>query len=181
MPKILVELIASLFDEVFTLIGNIFNALNPLSEDFILFPIIEGLGKIVDFIIHFFDKLLDFLKNIIIPNNEQRQNIANSYSELGNKIKNKIPFVSWFNENINDNNISGICTNDILKISIPKFKFFGGETQEKEYIDVLQAYEPYRENVRSKLSLLVYFCGAIYLIKRVLNIKNTTENAGGED
>ncbi len=131
--------------------------LNPFNENFILRDIVDFVVNFVDIIIH-----------IIVPTEEQQQYIANNYSELGDQIKNKLPFISWFNEEINNVEVDGLGSKDFLKIKMPSFSFFGGQTEEKVYIDVFEAYEPYRENIRSKLSILVYLCGVFVLIKYIL-------------
>ena len=102
--------------------------------------------------------------------------------ELGNKIKAKLPFISWFNNEINSVQTEGLGSKDFLKIKMPSFSFFGGETEEKTYIDVFKAYEPYRENIRDKLSILVYLCGTFVLIKYILgNLSSGSNgNSNGE-
>lgn len=180
IPSSIVNGIADFFNNIITLLGKLINYINPLSEDFILKTIIEGIVDIVEFILNFFTNLLDFIKNIIIPTEEQQIEIANSYEELGNKVRDKLPFIGWFKDTINNATIDGLGDRDFLVITVPSFSFFGGQTEEKQYFDVLNAYEPYRDNVRSKLSLLVYFGASLFLIKKVL-FNNTNSTSGKED
>lgn len=130
----------------------------------------------------FIDNILEFIMGLIIPDDEHLQEIASDYSVLGDKIFEKFPFISWFADTINNTKLEGLGSKDFLKIEMPSFSFFGGQTEEKTYIDVFEAYEPYRENIRDKLSILVYLCGAFVLLRHFLGdlSSNSKGNSDGE-
>lgn len=170
----------------------IVNFFNPLNEDFFVYQIINGIGEfffgdgteenrglfgligdILSFLGNFFGNLLDFFVHIFVPDDGQWEEIKESYSDLGDLIKTKLPFISFWQESLEDAKSEVIASNDMLTITMPSFSFFGGETEEKQVINVKEAYEPYRIKIRSLLALVVYGCGIVYLIKTVLNYKST--------
>lgn len=101
--------------------------------------------------------------------------------ELGNTINSKIPFVNYFKEELENSSINTYSVSDksdFLKISMPAWSFDLGsikfETEEKQYINIREVYEPYRVGVRSLLALIVYSLGIVYLVKYFLNYGNTS-------
>lgn len=146
--------------------------LNPFSENFIL----KG---IVDFILNFFSNLLDFIIHIFIPTYSQWEDIKSSYSDLGTTITEHIPFWSFVQSTITNAQNTDIVPNDFLIIEMPSFSFFGGKTEKTKYINVLQAYEPYRIQVRGLLLLVVYVCAFVYIIKLITDYKANVDGSNG--
>lgn len=64
---------------------------------------------------------------------------------------------------------------------MPSFNFYGGATEETKYINVLQAYEPYRVQVRGLLLIVVYVCAFVYIIKLITDYKANSDGSNGAD
>lgn len=81
-----------------------------------------------------------------------------------------------FSDELN-NAKESIDSEDFLSITIPSYSFdFGAvhfETQEKNFINVRDAYEPYRSYVRGFMALIVYGMAAIYLVKLFITYGTT--------
>lgn len=131
--------------------------------------IISNVGSIFSWLGKFFDNLLDFVIHIVVPTDSQWQEIKDSYSNLGTSIVNHIPLWSFIKNTITDVQNEVFQPEDFLIIKMPSFNFFGVQTGEIECINVLQAYEPYRVQIRSLLALVVYACGFVYIVKEVTN------------
>ena len=135
--------------------------------------IFTGIGSILKFFVNFFDNLLSFFIHIFVPTDEQWQIISQSYLDLGDIIKSKLPFVSTFQNSLENAQNQVFSNNDFLNIKMPSFSFYGGQTSEQQVVNVRDAYEPYRIKIRSLLSLIVYGCGFVYCVKTVLNYNAT--------
>ena len=88
-------------------------------------------------------------------------------------LKSKLPFVNEFKTSLENAQNKVFANNEFLKIKMPSFSFYGGQTEEVQYINVHEAYEPYRVKIRNMLSLVVYGCGFVFLLKTVLNYNAT--------
>lgn len=135
--------------------------------------IFTGIGSILEFFVDFFDNLLSFFIHIFVPTDEQWEIISQSYLDLGDTIKSKLPFVSTFQTSLENAQNQVFSNNDFLNIKMPSFSFYGGQTSEQQVVNVRDAYEPYRIKIRSLLSLIVYGCGFVYCVKTVLNYNAT--------
>ena len=66
-----------------------------------------------------------------------------------------------------------VDSEDFLSITIPSYSFNLGaihfETQERNFVNVRDAYEPYRSYVRGFLVLIVYGMAIVYLVKYFAN------------
>ncbi len=119
---------------------------------------------LVNFITNFFDTLLHF----IVPNDEQWETIVDDFSSLGDLVISHLPFVTSFRQAfINASNLS-VSNSDMLVIHMPSFSFYGGQTSSGNYINVRDAYEPYRNQIRTGLTYIVYSLGIVYLIKYIV-------------
>lgn len=135
--------------------------------------IFTGIGSILEFFVDFFDNLLSFFIHIFVPTDEQWEIISQSYLDLGDTIKSKLPFVSTFQTSLENAQNQVFSNNDFLNIKMPSFSFYGGQTSEQQVVNVRDAYEPYRIKIRSLLALIVYGCGFVYCVKTVLNYNAT--------
>lgn len=147
---------------------------------------IEDVGGIGNFFSNFFVNLRDFFIHIVIPKDEQWEEIKQDYSTLGDTLSAKIPFVSAFTSELEKAQDS-VSRTDFLKITIPSFSYHAGgigvTTGEQQVINVSEKYEPYREYVRSGLFLIVVGLGFVYIIKYVLRFGQThaAEKVRGEE
>lgn len=135
--------------------------------------IFNGIGNLVDFVLNFFSNFFDFFIHIFVPTEEQWEEIKQSYIDLMNLLKSKIPFVNEFSSSLEKAQNQVFASNDFLNIKMPSFSFYGGQTEEIQFINVRDSYEPYRLKIRSLLALIVYGCGFVYLLKTVLNYNAT--------
>lgn len=133
--------------------------------------------------------LFDFFIHIFVPTEEQWAEIGKDYEQMGDTIKNHIPFIGLFSEELKKAQET-VAKTDFLVITIPSFSFSSGgigvSTEEQKVINVGQAYEPYRAYVRGALFLIVVGLAFVYLIKYILNYGKTggdtnviNENNGG--
>lgn len=136
-----------------------FDFLNPTSPNFFLKGLFEFIG--------------DFFKDlgkVFIPDEDQSSTLSAMFLDVKNDFSSKFPIIEWFSDTISGANSSGIANGNFLKIQVPAFKMgpysYGGDT----YIDVASKYEPYRENIRSKLVILTYFAGSLVLVRMILNL-----------
>ena len=173
---------------------KIVNFFNPLNEDFFVYQIINGIGEfffgdgteenrglfgligdILSFLGNFFGNLLDFFVHIFVPDDNQWSILQEKYSSLGDLAISHLPFVATFYD-VLDNQDLAVSNSDMLVITMPSFSFFGGETGEKQVINVREAYEPYRQNIRTGLAYIVYGLGIVYIIKYVIGWGQTQAN-----
>jgi hypothetical protein len=138
--------------------------------------IIEGIGKIVSFILNFFENLLQLFVNIFVPTDDQWQTIQDKYSLLGDLVTSHLPFVATFQDALEQANNNVISNSDMLVITMPSFSFFGVTTEEQKVINVQQAYEPYRQQIRTFLTYIVYSMGIVYIIKYIVGWGQTQAN-----
>ena len=96
-------------------------------------------------------------------------------------ITEHIPFWSFIQSTITDAQNTDIIPSDFLIIEMPSFSYFGGQTEKNKYINVLQAYEPYRIQVRGLLLLIVYVCAFVYIIKLITDYKANVDGSNGAD
>ena len=162
---------------------NLGNYINPFHEDFLGYKIINGIGSfftgdeeegttgvfgflrsIVNFVVNFFDNLL----HIFVPTSEQWSTIKTRFSGLGDVITSHLPFVSTFKTSLENAQNSVVSNSDMLVITMPSFSFYGGQTQEQRVISVRDVYEPYRVQIRTGLTYIVYGLGIVYIIKYIL-------------
>lgn len=140
--------------------------------------IFEGIGNLVDFVLNFFTNLLDFFIHIFVPTDEQWEEIKDSYNDLMITIEGHIPFVSFIKSTFSNMQNTVINPHDFLLIEMPSFSFFGGQTEKVQYVNVRDAYEPYRIEIRSWLTLVVYGLAFVYIVKHILNYGSThSDNA----
>lgn len=111
--------------------------------------------------------LLAGLVNLVIPTSQQWENLRNDYSVLGDTIQSHLPFVSFIRSTFEEAQNTVISPFDFLNITMPSFSFFGGNTEETNYVNVRDAYEPYRIQIRSWLVLIVYGVAFVYIVKHV--------------
>lgn len=167
--------------DIFTKVDGIFGFLNPNSQNFIfnqlwthLQNILTGLGNLVSFVLNFFSNLLDFVLHLVVPTDSQWQEIRFNFQGLFTTIENHVPFWSFIRTTITDAQNTNIVPNDFLIIKVPRVQAFGlfqGIETETQYINVLQAYEPYRVQIRGLLYLIVIASAFVYIIKYVTDYK----------
>ena len=116
--------------------------------------------------------IIAFIKNLFVPSNELWQRYSDKDMQIDNTLKSKIPFVSFFTEEVNKA-FDYVQSTDFLNITFPgidlDFGIVHTETPEINFTAVRDAYEPYRVMIRSFLALLVYGAGGVYLVKYFLN------------
>ena len=189
--------IGRIFDgigNILTTIGNVLinlvklvGFLNPESDDFILkvlwehlLNIIEGLGKIVLFVLNFFTNLLDFVLHLVVPTDSQWQEIKSNFQDLFITIENHVPLWSFIKSTITDAQNTSIINNDALVVKIPAmvgFGLFSGSSSEVQYINVLEAYEPFRVQIRGLLFLIVIASAFVYIVKHVTDYHANTSGS----
>lgn len=127
----------------------------------------------MNFFKDFFVNLLEFIKNIFIPTDEQWQEIGDDYILMGETVKSHIPFVGLLSEELKKAQET-VAKTDFLVITMPSFSYQGSggigvTTEEQKVINVGQVYEPYRAYIRGGLLLIVVGLAFVYLIKYILN------------
>ena len=145
--------------------------------------IFDTLKEIATFILNFFDSLLDFLVNIFIPTDEQWEEIAAGYSDLGDEVKEKLPFVSEFTESLE--NATSNEQNNPLIINLPSFNYSGsggiGVVTSQKQVNLTEVYEPYRVYIRGFLFLIVVGLAFVYIVKHVVKYGETQNDGGGSE
>lgn len=111
--------------------------------------------------------LISGLVNLFIPTAQQWDSLKNDYSVLGDTIQSHLPFVSFIRTTFEDAQNTVVSPFDFLNITMPSFSFFGGNTEQTNYVNVRDAYEPYRIQIRSWLVLIVYGVAFVYIVKHV--------------
>lgn len=153
--------------------STVVDYLNPFSDNFILKEPLEWLGN-------FFSNLLDFVLHIFIPTDEQWEEIASDFSSTGDSIKEHLPFVGLFSEELKKAQETVEQTNPLI-IRIPSFSYSGsggvGVTTGEKEINLTEVYEPYRAYIRGFLLLVVVALAIVYLVKHVLNYGETQGNS----
>lgn len=171
--------------QLFSWIGTILDYINPFSENFFLKDLFTWLGD-------FFSALWEFVYHIFIPTDEQWDEITEDYNQVGETVKNHLPFIGLFSEEL-EKAQSTVEKTDPLIIRIPSFSYSGSggigvDTGTKE-INLTSLYEPYRVYVRGFLFLVVVALAFVYIVKYVLNYGvtsagqniNTNGDKGGGD
>lgn len=174
-------------------INDVLQIFNPFSENFIVWQfisalgdlfatlfenvgfILEKIGSIFEWLGDFATHLLEAFIHIFVPTDSQWEDIKQNYAEIGDLIGSKIPFYSDFRNSLESAQNTSFANSDFLNIEMPSFSFYGGQTEKTQYINVRDAYEPYREFIRDGLAFIVYGCAFVYLLKTVLNYKATAE------
>ena len=136
-----------------------------------LWDFIKGIfgkiGNLISSIVNLVNDLISGLINLVIPTTQQWDNLKNDYSVLGDTIQSHLPFVSFIRTTFEDAQNTVVSPFDFLNITMPSFSFFGGNTEETNYVNVRDAYEPYRIQIRSWLVLIVYGVAFVYIVKHV--------------
>lgn len=134
---------------------------------------------IFKFLSDFFGNLLDFLIHIIIPTDEQFDEIKQDYVDMGDTLKSRIPFVSLFSDELKKAQDT-VDKNDFLVITIPSFSYSSNNlivsSSDQKVINVRDTYEPYREYVRGFLFLVVLGMAFVFIIKHFLNYSHSQTN-----
>lgn len=138
--------------------------------------ILTRFSSIIDWLANFMQFIFDCAFHLVVPTDSQWAEIKDSFSNLGTTITNHIPFWSFIQNTITDVQNEVFQPEDFLIIKMPSFKFFGVETGEIECLNVMQAYEPYRIQIRGLLALVVYACGFVYIVK-VITSYGVTQHA----
>ena len=163
------------FSDLGSSIGNFFSNLWTNISDFFS-GMVENIGYIWNWFTNFFDAFLDFLIHIVVPTDEQWEAIKQDYTDLGNTFKNHIPFVTFFSDEV-EKVKQEVFNEDFLDIKISGWEFNLGsihfKTNDYEFTNVLNAYEPYRMSVRTLLMLVVYAMALVYIVKYVLKYGST--------
>ena len=125
-----------------------------------------------------------FLRLAFVMTEEQEAVLENNKNEIQEKLDTKFPIVTNFKNDLQNaidkqNNFrtslqKGIETNsNPLNIEIPEYNYSNGtitvKTENTDLMNILIAYEPYRETVRNGLELIVYGLALVYIIKFLLN------------
>lgn len=155
--------IGDFFKELFTNIGNLFSS------------VISNVGNIFSWLGNFFDNLLNFFTHIFVPNDSQWQNIKDKYSDLGDLAISHLPFVANFYDVLEKQDLA-VSNSDMLVINMPEFNFFGVKIASRKVVDVREAYEPYRQNIRTGLTYIVFALGIVYIIKYIVGWGQTQAN-----
>lgn len=150
-----------------------------ISEDRSDWGVLDYLKYIVDKIIAIPENILKGLYNLFIPTDGQWKDIQKSYLELQNLIETKIPFVADFKNRL-ETGSNNTANSDFLNITMPSFSYYGGQTEAVTVINVKQIYEPYRENIRGLLALIVYGSGFVFILKHVLNYNSNSNDKDGD-
>ena len=137
--------------------------------------IISSVGSIFSWLGKFFDNLLDFFTHIFVPNDSQWQTIKDKYSDLGDLAISHLPFVANFYDVLEKQNLA-VSNSDMLVINMPEFNFFGVKIASRKVVDVREAYEPYRQNIRTGLTYIVFALGIVYIIKYIVGWGQTQAN-----
>lgn len=144
-----------------------------------------------------------FLKIAFVMNEEQEATLENNKNEIQEKLNTKFPLIQDFQNDLQNaidkqNNFrqalaNGLDTNsNPLNIEIPEYNYSSGSilvnTNSSNLMNILVAYEPYRQTIRNGLVLIVYGLGAVYIIKFLLNYGVTdtvgfvaNSSKGGDD
>lgn len=128
----------------------------------------------------FFDTLLNFLIHIFIPTDSQLDAIKQDFSDLGSNFKTHLPFVSFFSDSLEEAK-QFVYNEDFLNIKFEGWNFDLGvihySTNDIEFRNVAEAYEPYRMSIRALLTFVVYCLGLVYIIKYFLAYGETEGNS----
>lgn len=155
--------------------------LNPFSENFILWDIIDGIKAIVEFVGGFFEALVEFFIHIFVPTDSQWEAIKSDYEDLYLSFSNHIPFWSFIQSTFTEAENTDILSNDFLIIEVPEFEVFGVTISSSKHIEILELYEPYRIQIRGLLLLVVYACAFVYIIKLITDYKANVDGSCGAD
>ena len=158
--------------EFATSIGNFFNDLGTNISNWFS-NLISDIGKIFSWLGNFFDELLNAFVHAFIPTDEQWDEIEADHQAMGEAVKNHLPFISFFSEELKKAQET-VEKTDFLIITIPSFNYTGSggigvNTAEQKVVNVGQAYEPYRAYIRGFLFLIVVGLAFVYVIRYILN------------
>lgn len=144
---------------------------NDDTSNWSLWDFIKGIfgkiGNLISSIGNLVTDLISGLVNLFIPTAQQWDSLKNDYSVLGDTIQSHLPFVSFIRSTFEEAQNTVISPFDFLNITMPSFLFFGGNTEQTNYVNVRDAYEPYRIQIRSWLVLIVYGVAFVYIVKHV--------------
>ena len=137
---------------------------------------IQNIADTWEFCRNFFTELLNFFIHIFVPTDEQWAEIEKDYSDMGDALSIHIPFVGLFSEELKKAQDT-VSAYDFLIIEMPEINFDFGvvkvNSPSKKYLNISQAYEPYRAYVRGFLFLIVVGMAFVYIFKYVLNFGQT--------
>ena len=158
---------------------------NEDTSNWSLWDFIKGIfgkiGNLISSIANLVSDLISGLVNLFIPTAQQWDNLKNDFSVLGDTIQSHLPFVSFIRTTFEDAQNTVVSPFDFLNITMPSFSFYGGNTEQTNYVNVRDAYEPYRIQIRSWLVLIVYGVAFVYIVKYVSDYGATQyANAGLE-
>ena len=166
--------IGEFFENLGTNIANGFNAVGNWFKN-LGTNISNGFHSVMEWFGNFFQSLWDFFVGLFVPSDELWAKHTETELEVKETINNKIPFVSFFTDEV-DKAFNYIEVTDFLNITIPSYKFNLGiihfSTPELNFVNVRDVYEPHRMTIRSFLALIVYGLGAVYLVKYFLNYRS---------
>ena len=144
---------------------------NEDTSNWSLWDFIKGIfGKIGDVLSSIGNLVSDLISgfvNLFIPTAQQWDNLKNDYSVLGYTIQSHLPFVSFISSTFEEAQNTVVSPFDFLNITMPSFSFYGGNTEQTNYVNVRDAYEPYRIQIRFWLVLIVYGVAFVYIVKHV--------------
>lgn len=179
--------IANGFSNIVDWFGNLFEGLGEWFGN-----VIDGIGNVFSWLGDFFSSLWDFVYHIFIPTDSQWEELTNDYNQIGETLKNHIPFIGLFSEELKKAQAT-VEKTDPLIIRMPSFSYSGSggigvDTGTKE-INLTAKYEPYRVYIRGFLLLVVVALAFVYIIKYVLNYGvtsagqniNTGDRGGGDN
>ena len=137
--------------------------------------IISNFSEILSWIGNFFSKFGEALLHLFVPDNTQKADLQEKFSSLGDLAISHLPFIASFQDALTKQDLS-VSTSDMLVIQMPEFNFFGVTIPAKQFVNVQEAYEPYRQNVRTGLTYIVYALGIVYIIKYIVGWGQTQAN-----
>lgn len=160
-------------------LGNFFeNLWNNIYEFFKDLP--GNILKIFEWLGNFFTELYDFFIHLVIPTEEQQQALIDENLKTKDVLASKFPFISDFNEFLS-NASSYSSNNNFLDITFKpwdlNFGIIDVKTPEIDFSWVSEAYEPYRETVRSAIYYIGLALAIVYVIKYFLSYGVTGSDA----
>lgn len=174
--------IGNWFSDLFTKLGEFFSNLsinlgnffgNLWNNIYEFFKDLPGnISNIFKWLGNFFKELYNFFIHLFIPTEEQQQLIIDENLKTKDVLISKFPFISEFNEFLsNASNYSS--NNKFLDIKFKPWNFKFGiinvKTPEIDFSWVSEAYEPYRETVRSAIYYIGLALAIVYVIKYFLS------------
>lgn len=188
MAKSINEFFKNFFKNIGETIGKFFEDIWINIKDFFA-DLPQNIANIWEKFLELFDYLNPLSKNFFlrlafVMTEEQEAVLENNKNEIQEKLDTKFPIITNFQNDLQNainkqNNFRtslqrGIETNsNPLNIEIPEYNYSNGtitvKTEKTDLMNILIAYEPYRETVRNGLVLIVYGLALVYIIKFLLN------------